>query len=308
VIHFQVVVGVIKNALGQVLISLRHDDLHQGGLWEFPGGKVEQGESDQQALVRELKEELGITVHSACPLITINHRYPDRSVQLRVYTVADFTGTAQGLEKQDIKWVDADKLSDYDFPAANLPIITAARLPVFYAILDDSDEISLLDKLNTIINQDIKLIQARFKRLPKTAIQRFLHHAYPLCKQHQVKLLLNSACVAVDMTVDSIHLTSRDLLTMNKRPAGVEWLAAACHNLEELQHAEAIGVDFAALAPVKPTPTHPGVATLGWDGFAALVSQVNLPVYALGGVSKADVSRAQHCGGQGIAAIRAFLG
>ncbi len=306
--HFQVVVGVIKNALGQVLISLRHDGLHQGGLWEFPGGKVELGESDQQALVRELKEELSINVHSACPLITINHRYPDQSVQLRVYTVADFSGEAQGLEKQEIKWVNVDKLSDYDFPAANLPIITAARLPPFYAILDNNAETGLIEKLNSLLNQDIKLIQARFKRLPKAAVQRFLQVAYPLCKQHQATLLLNSACATADMPVDGIHLTSRDLLALNERPANIEWLSAACHNLEELQHAEAISVDFAVLAPVMPTPTHPNIETLGWDGFAALVSQINLPVYALGGVRQADLSRAQHCGGQGIAAIRAFLG
>ena len=302
----QVAVGVVKNPEGKILISLRHADLHQGGLWEFPGGKIEASETAESALARELKEELNITVTAATPLITINHQYPDRFVQLNVFLVEQFSGEAKSLEGQPFKWVTPAELEHYAFPAANQPIITAARLPHYYAILDDADEALLLTNLQKILNRGIKLIQARLKNLSPAAVAKFIEQAYPLCKQQQAVLLMNSA-VDCSVEVDGIHLTSRDLMALTARPENSKWLAASCHNLEQLQHAQNIGVDFVVLAPVLPTQTHPGAAVLGWEQFAELVAKVNLPVYALGGMTKSSLITARQCGGQGIAAIRAFL-
>lgn len=312
----QVAVGVIKDPAGNILISQRHAALHQGGLWEFPGGKIETetAETPELALARELKEELDITVTAASPLITINHRYPDLSVQLKVFLVEQFLGEATGCEGQPFKWVAPSELKHYAFPAANQPIITAAQLPQYYAILDDADETMLLANLQLILGQGVKLIQARLKTLPATAVARFIEQAYPLCKQHQAVLLMNSA-VDYSCPVDGIHLTSHDLMAlrpragqaMTTRPENCNWLAASCHNLEQLHHAESIGVDFVVLAPVLATQTHPGAASLGWEQFAELVAEVNVPVYALGGMSKSSLVTARQRGGQGIAAIRAFL-
>lgn len=120
-----VAVGVILDKSNRVLISLRHDDAHQGGLWEFPGGKVEAGESVAQALGRELREELGITVAEISPLLEVRHDYGDKTVFLDVYTVRDFAGEARGLEGQPLRWVMASELSEYRFPAANMPITEA---------------------------------------------------------------------------------------------------------------------------------------------------------------------------------------
>lgn len=304
----QVAVGVVINEVGQVLISYRNENRHQGGLWEFPGGKIETYETAEQALTRELQEELGITVHSAHPLISINHTYPECSVRLIVYAVTGFSGEAVGREGQQIRWVEQEKLSQFKFPEANQPIIKATRLPSYYAILDDADESNLIKNLNALLKQEMKLIQVRFKRLPQTAVNTFVEQAFPLCQQHKAVLMLNSTCVATGIKAHGIHLTSRDLLALDKRPEGIEWLAASCHNLKELLHAQSIGADFAVLAPVLPTPTHPDADVLGWDRFAELVSQVNIPIYALGGLRKVDLNRAQCQGGQGIAAIRAFLG
>ena len=91
----EVAVGVLKNADGQILISLRKSGVHQGGLWEFPGGKLDANETAGQALVREFKEELDITVNSATPLITIQHKYADLAVKLHVFLVTDFSGEAK---------------------------------------------------------------------------------------------------------------------------------------------------------------------------------------------------------------------
>lgn len=302
----QVAVGVVKNPEGKILISLRHADLHQGGLWEFPGGKIEASETAEQALARELKEEINITVTTATPLITVKHQYPDRLVQLNVFLVEQFSGEAKSLEGQPFKWVTPAELEHYAFPAANQPIITAARLPHHYAILDDADEALLLTNLQKILNRGVKLIQARLKTLPPAAVAKFVEQAYPLCQQQQAVLLMNSA-VECPAEVDGIHLTSLDLMKLTERPESCRWLAASCHNLEQLQHAQKTGVDFVVLAPVLATQTHPGTKSLGWEQFAELVGQVNLPVYALGGMTEFSLSIARQSGGQGIAAIRAFL-
>ena len=310
----QVAVGVVKNPEGKVLISLRHATLHQGGLWEFPGGKIEPSETAEQALSRELKEELNITVTAATPLITVNHQYPDLSVRLKVFLVERFSGEVKSCEGQLFKWVTPAELDHYAFPTANQPIITAARLPPYYAILDGADEALLLSNLQKILNRDVKLIQARLKNLPPAAVAKFIEQAYPLCKQQQALLLMNSD-VDAPVTVDGTHLTSRDLMALRpcsgqaltRRPENSKWLAASCHNLEQLQHAQKIGVDFVVLAPVLATQTHPGALSLGWEQFSDLVSQVNLPVYALGGMSESSLITARQSGGQGISAIRAFL-
>lgn len=303
----QVAVGVVKNAQGQVLISLRHDALHQGGLWEFAGGKIEYGETAEQALSRELKEELAIEVISATPLITINHSYPDLAVQLKVFLVEQFSGVARSCLGQSIAWVNMNDLKHYRFPAANQAIITAAQLPPYYAILDDSDPSRLTANLEKLLANGLKLIQARLKNLSAKASHAFIEHAYSLCQQHGALLLINSAVKHADNLADGRHLTSRDLMAMQSRPAHIQWLAASCHSHEELQHAEHIGVDFVVLAPVLATQTHPDTPPLGWQQFAELVNECSLPVYALGGQTLADLSIAQHAGGQGVAAIRAFL-
>ena len=120
-----VAVGVLRNSAGEILISLRHPDSHQGNLWEFPGGKVEQGESVQAALLRELREELGIVIGASSPLVEIAHDYPDKSVLLDVWLIDSFSGEPHGAEGQALAWCAPDRLKEYAFPAANDPIVEA---------------------------------------------------------------------------------------------------------------------------------------------------------------------------------------
>jgi 8-oxo-dGTP diphosphatase len=124
-----VAVGVIVNSLGDILIARRANDAHQGGLWEFPGGKVEAGETVSQALTRELHEELGIDIDAAScrSLIEINHDYADKKVFLDVWLVTRFRGEARGREGQPLRWVSPQSLSDYVFPAANTAIVNAIQ-------------------------------------------------------------------------------------------------------------------------------------------------------------------------------------
>lgn len=125
-----VAVGVIINHDNKVLIALRDPHAHQGGLWEFPGGKVEARENVELALVRELYEELGLVAEEFKPLMEIIYDYPDKSVRLDVWWVQAFSGEPEGREGQPIKWVDVDQLTDFSFPEANQAIIEAIQAAV----------------------------------------------------------------------------------------------------------------------------------------------------------------------------------
>ena len=133
-----VAVGVILDADKNILIALRPKDTHQGGLWEFPGGKVELGESVNQALSRELLEELGLQFESCRPLIEVCHDYSDKSVRLDVWWVERLSGDcldqSEGKEGQSIQWVSAAALSEYSFPQANQAIIAAVQQHLLTAV------------------------------------------------------------------------------------------------------------------------------------------------------------------------------
>jgi 8-oxo-dGTP diphosphatase len=309
--ELHVAVGVVRNDRGEILIARRLARVHQGDLWEFPGGKLEPGETAKDALHREIHEELNLKVIDASPLIRIRHAYPERRVLLDVWRVDRFDGTPMGMQGQPIRWVSPDELPRFTFPAANRPIVTAARLPDRYAILDDEvgDEAALRERLHRIVSQGIGLIQLRARRLAAHRYDALAHYAEEYCRVRGVALLLNTDPDRVAKTsAAGVHLTAERLMTLNARPLEKDcWVAASCHDLRELRHAERIGADLAVLAPVLPTPTHPAAKPLGWKTFAELVDQVNLPVFALGGLSPADIEVARSHGAQGVAAIRGFL-
>jgi len=302
-----VAVGVIRGGDGSILITERAKHAHQGGLWEFPGGKVEAGESVQDALRRELLEEIGIGVEAATPLIKIRHDYGDRHVLLDVWNVTAFSGDAKPCEGQAMRWVTPDNLVDFNFPAANQPIIKAAQLPNCYAILEGHCAEEVLNNCQRILLRGIRLMQLRVKSLPANDLEPVAAEVLRICRRQGVTLLVNSDLPLLAFQSDGIHLSSRALLACSKRPGGHVWVAASCHNLAELRHAEKLGVDFAVLAPVQATATHPEAPPLGWEGLSALLEKVNLPVFALGGLDFDDMDRAFHAGAQGLAGISAFL-
>lgn len=125
-----VAVGILINPAGKVLLTRRPEHVHQGGLWEFPGGKVEEGESVAAALNRELHEELGVTVQAAEPWLRVHHAYPDQAVLLDVWRVTAWEGAPQGQEGQPLAWASPTELEAFSFPAADEPIIaTLCGLP-----------------------------------------------------------------------------------------------------------------------------------------------------------------------------------
>jgi len=306
----QVAVAVIEDDAGRILLTRRAEHLHQGGLWEFPGGKLEPGEDRPQALQREIREELGIEVLAHRPLIRISHAYPDRTVLLDVQRVTSWRGEPRGMEGQPLSWVAAEALSDYPLPAADGPIVTAIRLPALYLITpaELTDEEALLRHLAQRLQAGVRLVQLRLPGLTPVRYRALAQRAAVLCHRYAAQLMLNAPASWVEACgADGVHLSAGRLLACERRPlpAG-QWVAASCHDREELRHAARIGVDFAVISPVLATTSHPDAVPLGWQRFQALVQEVALPVYALGGMGPGLLEHAWSRGAQGIAAIRSL--
>ncbi|MEJ2686491.1 MAG: Nudix family hydrolase [Gammaproteobacteria bacterium] len=303
-----VAVAAIVNERDEVLVARRPQHVHQGGLWEFPGGKVEAGETVEQALAREIDEELGLQVTAARPLIRIEHRYPDKAVCLHVWRVDRWQGRPSGREGQPLEWVAARALDPARFPAANRAIVRALQLPDHYLITPEptADREGFLDALGRALAHGVRLVQLRAKASPAPELDALVTQSLALCRRHGGRLLVHaSAGFSVAAAADGVHLDSATLMALTERPLGPDrWVAASCHHTRQLEHAVALGLDFAVVSPVAATASHPQARPIGWDGLAALTEVAAIPVYALGGLGPADVATAQRHGAQGIAAIR----
>lgn len=303
-----VVAAALVDDQGRVLLARRHDDAHQGGLWEFPGGKLEAGEAVPAGLARELHEELGIDLVSHRPLIRVRHDYPDRSVLLDVHRVEAWRGEPHGREGQPLAWVDLEALSDYPMPAADRPIVGALRLPSTYLITPPQpvQADAFLGALETALRGGIRLVQLRLFDLPRDDLVTLGLEAVALCRRYAARLLFNGPVeLAEAIGAHGLHLNSRELRRQRTRPVtDGQLLAASCHNAADLARAAEIGADLAVLSPVLPTRSHPDADPLGWAGFAGLVDGAALPVYALGGMHPRLLETAWRHGAQGIAGIR----
>ncbi len=305
-----VAAAVIRGADKRILIARRADNQHQGGLWEFPGGKVEPGEAVQTALARELHEELAITLTAARPLIKVRHDYPDKHVLLDVWEVTAFTGEPRGVEGQPLKWVTARELALHEFPAANQPIVAAAGLPAEYLITPEGlENPALLRGMQKAIAAGAQLLQLRAPNGYDPQYRDLAVDAIGLCAGKAQLMLKGPLEWLGDFPAAGWHLTAAQLrkYASNGRPFPKErWLAASCHNAEELALAEQMGVDFVTLSPVQPTQTHPDAVALGWEQAQQWVEGFNRPVYLLGGLGPEQRQRAWAAGAQGVAGIRAF--
>lgn len=306
----RVAVGVLINAAGEVLIAWRDSGRHQGGCWEFPGGKIKRDEPALHALGRELDEELGIEVLHSKPLIQIPYAYSDRRVLLEVFEVTQWRGELYGREGQALHWCSPHSLDPADFPAANQCIITALRLPAHYVITPHCEEQNAwLSGLDAALARGERLLQFRVRAQvsDRMALARL---ALARCHSQGAKMLVNHDFrLAAAIGADGVQVNAQQLTQGITKPEGfVGWLGASCHNRSELAAAQAMGADFALLSPIQPTQSHPQTIPLGWPTFSQWVAEVAMPVYALGGMQASDVRIARIHGGQGVAGISGFWG
>lgn len=302
----EVAAAVLQRPDGSFLLAQRPADKIWAGYWEFPGGKVEAGESAHDALVRELREELGIDVVTAYPWLTRVFTYPHATVRLSFFRVTEWCGEMHPHEGQQFSWQHATEVAVHPVLPANAPILRALQLPALYAISNAAElgvEEFLL-RLEAALRGGLRLVQLREKDMSRDALSELAQRVIAMAHEQGAKVLLNGdVALAQQLGADGVQLTSRQLAELTERPS-LDWCAASCHSTEELRRAQALGCDFVLLSPVLPTQSHPGAAHLGWQNFAAIAADSSIPVYALGGLSHEDMTSAWQHGAHGIALLR----
>jgi 8-oxo-dGTP diphosphatase len=302
-----VVAGVMTDARDRVLLARRTEGRDLAGLWEFPGGKVDPGETPLQALARELEEELGIHVQSTEPLICVPQQYRDKRILLEVHRVTRYAGKPRDREQQALAWSPNEKLHTYPMPPADRPVVAALTQPARYLVTPDcpGDTRGFLLALERALAGGIRRVQLRVPSLSGAALARLAAEAKQRCDLADAELLLNGEVELARKLHCGVHLRSAQLMELGERPLPPQLrVAASCHDAAELAQAQRIACDFAVLGPIARTPSHPARTPLGWAAFARLREDVPLPVYGLGGLGVADLALARAHGAQGIAAIR----
>lgn len=304
-----VAVGVLIRSDGAFLIAQRPEGKPMPGYWEFPGGKVEPGESIFDALVREFIEELGITITVAHPWTQRVFVYPHATVRLHFWRATAWTGEPRSLEDQAFQWEHIAHIKTDPWLPGALPLKRWLQLPALYAISNVAEMgiAPFLQRLDTkLADGSLKMLQLREKTLDDMAFDHLFNEVQARTRTHNVRLLVNSDHPETYWhKADGVHCTSKLLMSSMHKPA-TAWCGASCHNATEVARAGELGFDFAVLGPVKATATHPDTQTLGWNDFRSQSAATNVPVYALGGLSFLDIPNAIVHGAQGIAGIRAL--
>lgn len=298
-----VAVGVLLRPDGQFLLASRPEGKPYAGYWEFPGGKVEPGESVAAALTRELHEELGLDLGTIVPWVVRVFDYPHARVRLHFCRVFDWRGMPQAREGQRWQFSSLAQLPDGPLLPATVPVLRWLDLPMIYAVSDAArvGPGEFLRRLAAQLADGLRLLQWReIEPLNEDAESTF-HQACDLAHQAGASLLVSSRHPSAWRAfADGVHLTASELSRCTERPAG-SLVAASIHTRAELDRAIALECDFAVAGSVCPTTTHPDGLTLGWDGLQALIAGSAIPVYAIGGLARSDLKRAQSLGAHGVA-------
>jgi 8-oxo-dGTP diphosphatase len=304
-----VVAAVLRDRRGRILLARRTAGRDLAGAWEFPGGKVEPGETPDAALAREIEEELGIRIGATTPLIRVPQAYAHKRIVLDVRVVADYTGTPRGRERQALAWTPPGKLDTYPMPPADRPVVAALTQPDRLLVTPEpgADDRAFVAAVAAALAAGVRRVQLRARSVDDARRARLAAMVLEACRAAGAELLVNGDVGLAQALGCGVHLPSAALREVERRPLPPgQLVSAACHDRHDLARAEALGLDFVVLGPVAATPTHPDTAPLGWTGFGALRERVSLPIYAIGGLGVDDLATARDHGAQGVAAIRAW--
>jgi 8-oxo-dGTP diphosphatase len=301
-----VAVAVMERPDGRVLLARRPPQKVYAGYWEFPGGKVEPGETVSAALSREVHEELGVEVQRADPWITNVFTYPHATVRLHFFRVRAWRGEVRAREHDGLSWEDPHHVALEPLLPANGPVLRGLVLPTEYAISQAADlgVAPFLARLEARLAAGLKLVQVRELAFTRDEMAELTEAVIARARPAGARVLVsNDIALAHMVGADGVHLTARQVAALEARP-DLGLVGASCHGPEELASAVALGADFAVLGPVAPTPSHPGAAVLGWDGFERIARDAPIPVFAIGGLAPEDLSTAWSHAAHGVAMIR----
>jgi 8-oxo-dGTP diphosphatase len=309
----EVAAAVMLRADGrEFLLAQRPEGKVYAGYWEFPGGKVEPGETVRAALIRELQEELGITVTACSPWLTRVFTYPHATVRLNFWRATAWDGEigiTAPLEHSAVAWQQCGHPATVTpILPANDPILKALALPTCMAITNGEEEGTerQLERLEEACTNGLRLIQVRDKGWPPAQRLWFAEAVRRIAHEHGALVVINDdADLARRIKADGLHLSAAALAACNERP-DFPWVGASCHTAEEITRAGELNLDYALLGPVLTTPTHPEATGLGWEEFARRIAGNSLPVFALGGMRSDMQTEAQANGAHGIAQMRGW--
>lgn len=306
-----VAVGVLQGTAGRVLLACRPPGTPLAGYLEFPGGKLEPGERPEQALVRELCEEIGVAVEPGGfrPLIRIEHDYPGCTVRLHAYQVARWRGEPAGREGQALAWHRPPELSGLRLLPANRALVNALSLPGLLRmtpLLSGASAPAFADTLEQMLAEGgAGGLVIRIADIP--ALETLQSRLGPLAVDPARPLILNAGDVrGLPDGFSGLHLPARILPLLELRPETPGWIGASVHDEEEARRAGKLGLDYIVVGNVAETRSHPGRPALGWARFSEIALAAGLPAYAVGGMAPDDLARAHAHWGQGVAGIRAF--
>ena len=300
-------VGIIFNESFQLLMAERPQSKTWSGWWEFPGGKIEKGETPLEALKRELKEEIGISVIDAEKWIVRKYAYEDYEVILHFYKVTQWSGNIEAKEEQKISWVLPDNNVVSPILPANDLIFKAISLPDIYAITNAYEYSgNFLNKVEQQLNNGLGLIQIREKAISKNAFIELTKEIIQMAGNFDAKVMINSDInLAYKLNADGVHLNSSLLHRLSEIPKDLI-VSASCHSARDIEKAMTMDVSFVVLSPVQKTQSHPNSTPIGWDSFSKITQNYSIPIYALGGMKQNDIENAFNAGAIGIASQRAI--
>jgi 8-oxo-dGTP diphosphatase len=306
-----VMAAVMHDAEGRVLLAQRPEGKHLAGMWEFPGGKLERDEAPLAGLARELREELGIELQRAEPLIRVPRRYVDRELLLDTWQTDQWHGVPQSLEGQALQWLAPARIDPSILTPADRAILQAWRLPHRYSITPlevKPDQCGAwFERIGRAIERGERLIQLRLPLWPREQVRELAAALLPLARRHGTELLLHGDIDGALMLGIGVQLKSAQLATLSTRPLPLSQpVGASCHDAAHLTQAETIAADFATLSPIAAAHDLPQRPPLGWHRFHTWAESAALPVYALGGMAPSHIIQARQCSGQGVAGIREF--
>ncbi len=304
--QIRVAAGVLENDRGLFLAAQRPPGKIAAGKWEFPGGKIEAGETPEQALVRELGEELGIAVTTYQPLIRISHSYSDRDVHMWVYRVTRWEGKLQAHDGQAFCWGDVTQLRALDLLGADGPILQALELPSVLPLTPVSADLATVTDLAARWqSRGLTLARLRLPALDDLAYADVF--AETQANSGLRWIADRSVQMALDLDAAGFHARADLAARLEQRPVPNSMLfGVSCHDQFSWERARALGADYALLSPVQATQSHPDSEAMGWSRFAEIVSAGSLPTYALGGMRPDDARLARGYWGQGVSGIQAF--
>lgn len=303
-----VAAGVVQRPDGRVLISERPAGKPLAGLLEFPGGKIETGETPEAALSRELQEELGIRAGNMEQLIRFVYDYPQRRVHLHVYRLTRWSGEPEGREGQRLEWLDPTVLHRVPMLPANRPVIAALSLPRHILVTPSpgSSMSVFLRRLDAALT-GAAIDAVVLREAPAEPSVSLQAKVAAIAADRGIPVILNTdAPRVIPPGFAGLHLTARGLRALDARPAGTGWVGASVHNVVEAALARRLEIDYVFVGNVKATGSHPGRIPLGWKAFEEIAGASGLPAFAIGGVGPEDMDEVRARWGHGVAAISAF--